>query len=154
MQSVSERQEMINNLEATLVKTQKMFIAMFVMFAGAIFFSAVLNASLVSLAERQREVATFLALGYTPWQVGNIFLRESMTANFVGTLLGIPAGYGLTVWIAHMYANDLVRFPVQLASWTWQLAALFSFVYALGAHAIVQYCIHTLDYQEALKVRE
>ena len=46
-----------------------------VLFAGVIFFSTLLNSSLVGLAERRREVATFRVLGYNEWQVGALFLR-------------------------------------------------------------------------------
>ena len=69
--------------------------------------------ALVSLAERQREVATFLALGYTQWQVGAMFVRESMLVNVTGTLLGLPMGYGLTVLTVIAYAEGPWPSPVE-----------------------------------------
>ena len=63
------------------------------LFAGIVFFGSILNTSLVSLAERQREVATLRVLGYGPWQVGSLLLRESMITTVLGTLLGMPLGY-------------------------------------------------------------
>ena len=65
---------MIRSLEKTLVENMWVFIGMLVMFAGIIFFGSIFNASLVSLAERQREVATLRVLGYGPWQIGSLLV--------------------------------------------------------------------------------
>jgi len=67
LQSVHYRADTVNNLRTTVIETQSIFIGVLVFFAGVIFFCSVLNSSLVSLAERQGEVATFRVLGYTPW---------------------------------------------------------------------------------------
>ena len=71
-----------------------------------IFFSSLLNTSLISLAERRREVATLRVLGYTEWQVGGLFFRESMLINVLGTLFGLPLGYGLSRYLAVMYNTE------------------------------------------------
>jgi putative ABC transport system permease protein len=109
---------------------------------------------MVNLAERQREVGTFRALGYSQWQIGAIFLRESLLTNLFGTLLGLPMGYFLTWITAVAYNNDLVRLPVVTAPWIW-ISTLVSAVAFVGvAHAIVQWTLHRMDYLEALKVKE
>ena len=66
---MNARADVIQNLQF-IVETQRIFIGFIVMFAGVIFFSSLLNSSLIGLAERRREVATLRVLGYTPWQVG------------------------------------------------------------------------------------
>ena len=112
VRSVNVRADVIRNLIETLLETQYLFLGIWVLFAGVLFFGSVLNASLVSLAERQREVATFVALGYTRWQVGAMFMRESMLVNTAGTLLGLPVGYGLAQLMVYAYANDMLRLPL------------------------------------------
>ena len=119
-----------------------------------LFFGSVVNASLVSLAERQREVATFMALGYTHWQIGAMFMRESMIANSAGTLLGLPVGYGLTVLMVYAYENDVIRLPLVCSSWVWLRTLVLSSCFAMSAHAIVQWRICRLNYLESLKVQE
>jgi putative ABC transport system permease protein len=131
------------------------FIGVLVLFAGIVFFGSVVNSSLVSLAERQREVATFRAMGYGPWEIGGLFLRENLTVNLCGTLLGLPFGYGLVELTSLAYAqNDLIRLPVVSAPWVWVLTIVLSLVFALIAHAVVQWRVHCMDYLEALKVTE
>jgi ABC-type antimicrobial peptide transport system permease subunit len=83
-----------------------------------------------------------------------MFLRESMTTNLVGTLLGLPVGYLLTVTTALAYNSDLIRLPVVGPPWVWAATLTLSVLFALGAHAAVQWRISRFDYVEALKVKE
>jgi putative ABC transport system permease protein len=154
VESVYSRQGTVRILEDTLIKTQGMFIGLLVGFAGVIFFGSVLNASLVSLAERQAEVAMLRVLGYGPWEVGGLFLRESLSVTLLGTVLGLPLGYRLAAAMVGMYQNDMFRIPLVFESVivlkTLVLAALFGLV----AHAFIQRSIHKMDWLEALKVKE
>ena len=109
---------------------------------------------MVNLAERQREVATFRALGYGPWRIGGMFFRESLLTTLIGFVLGLPVGYGLMVLTANSYQNDLIRFPVVSAAWVWLCTFLLAMLFALLAHAVVQWRIHHMDYLEALSVKE
>ena len=154
VQSVTYRADMVKNLEDTVIKTQSTFIGLLVMFAGVIFFGSVLNASLISLAERQTEVATLRVLGYGPWEIGGLFLREGMLVNLLGTLLGLPLGYWLSVAMVEAYDTELFRIPVVFNAdvWVWTLVAAVGF--GLAAHVFVQRSILRMDWLEALKVKE
>jgi putative ABC transport system permease protein len=154
VRSVSTRRDTVGNLRKTLLETQWVFIGALVLFAGLIFFGSVLNASMVNLAERQREVGTLLALGYDPWRVGNLFLRESLVTNTLGTALGLPFGYFLAVLTAASYNNDLIRLPVVSPPWTWITTILLAAVFGALAHSAVQLRIRSLDFVQSLKVKE
>jgi len=154
IQTITSRRDMIKHLTETLIDVQWVFIGSLVMFAGVIFFGSVLNASLVNLAERLREVATLRAIGYGPWRVGRMFLRESLLVNTAGSLLGLPAGYWLMRLVAFAYNNDLIRLPVITAPWVWWTTMGLSVVFALVAHVFVQWRITKMDFLEALKVKE
>lgn len=155
VQSVTARQDMIDNLIKTLINNQFVFIGILVLFSGIVFFGSVVNSSLVSLAERQREVATFRAMGYGPWEVGGLFLRENLIVNSIGTMLGLPFGYSLVILTSLAYEqNDLIRLPVVSAPWVWFATLLLAFVFVLCAQAVVQWRVHRMDYLEALKVKE
>lgn len=154
LQSVTARADTIANVVDTLVKNQQVFIFLLVMFAGVIFFGSVLNSSLIGLAEREREVATLLVLGYTERQVGGLFLRESLLVNSFGTLLGLPLGYGLNVAITIAYDTDLFRIPVVDPKIIWLESLALGTLFALAAHAIVQRTIWNMNWLEALKTKE
>ncbi len=154
VQSVVSAQDMITNLEETVIKTQNTFIFMLILFAGIIFFGSVLNASLISLSERQREIATLRVLGYGPWEIGSLFLRESMIVNLLGTLLGIVLGYWLSIGLAEAYDSELFRIPVITGPSIWIKTLLVSAAFALLAHAFIQQSILRMDWLDALQVKE
>jgi putative ABC transport system permease protein len=151
---VVARRDMIASLTETILKSQSGFIGTLVVFAGVVFFGSIVNASIVNLAERQREVATFRALGYGEWRIGSMFLRESLLTCLLGTLLGMPVGYGLSVLTALSYANELMRLPVVTAPWIWIVTFVLALLFALLAHGVVQLSIHRMNFMEALQVKE
>lgn len=153
LRAVNARADVIKNLQF-VIETQKIFISLLVVFAGVIFFSSLLNASLIGLAERRREVATFLVLGYSPWKVGGLFLRESMVVNLLGMLLGLPLGYSLAVLMSIVYDTEMFRFPLVSPPSVWVATLALAVLFALLAHAVVQRSIHKLDWLEASKTRE
>ncbi len=148
----------VRDNKETLVRlvVDKMWISISVImiFAGLIFFGSVLNASLISLAERRQEIATFRVLGYTPREVGSIFLRESLCINLAGSLLGLGIGYWLSWQIGRMWNTDLFRMPfvINWDSWLWPIAAGICFT--LLAHIPVHRAIRSMNVPESLNVKE
>lgn len=153
VQAVNARANVIKNLEF-IVETQRIFIMFVVLFAGVIFFSSLLNSSLISLAERRREVATLRVLGYTPWQVGGLFLRESLVVNSLGTLLGLPLGYFISWALSRMYDTEMFRFPLVSPPRVWWGAVVMAAIFAIAAHGFVQRSITKLDWLDASKTKE
>jgi len=154
LQSVTARADMIATLEDTIVKNQSVIINLFVVFTGIVFFGSILNASLVSLAERQRELATLRVLGYSPWEVGRLLLRESLITTSLGALLGMPVGYGLTMTIAVAYASDLFRLPLVAPMGMWIKTLLFAVGFGLLTHIVVQKQVDNMDWLDALQTKE
>jgi putative ABC transport system permease protein len=153
VQAVNSRADVIANLEF-IVETQRIFIGFVVIFAGVIFFCSLLNASMISLAERRREVATLRVLGYTEWQVGGLFLRESLIVNSIGTLLGLPLGYLLAWTLSVLYDTEMFRFPLVSPPWVWYGTLLAAVAFAIVAHIVVQRAITRLDWLDASKTQE
>jgi putative ABC transport system permease protein len=155
VQSYSARADAIYNLVETALKTQMIFIVLLALFAGIIFFCSMLNTSLIGLAERRREVATLRVVGYTEYQIGGYFLRESMLVNSLGTLLGLPVGYALTLWLTKVrFDTEMFRFPLITRPVVWMLVIGLAIVFCLVAHLFVQIAINRLDWREALNVKE
>lgn len=154
LQAVTTRADMIASLEKSLVDLLWIMIVILVVFAGVVFLGSILNSSLVSLAERQREVATLRVLGYGPWQIGSLLLRESLIVTLIGTLLGMPLGYGLSVLVARAYDTEMFRFPVVCSAGTYIWTAVAAVVFTLLAHLGVQRAVHRTDWLEALQAKE
>jgi putative ABC transport system permease protein len=99
-------------------------------------------------------VATLRVLGYGPWQIGNLLLRENIIITLVGTAIGMPLGYGLTVLMAWSYASELFRFPVVSTPGTWIATLVLAVMFGLLAHLFVQRAVHRMDWLEALQAKE
>jgi len=154
LEAVTSRLDMIKSLEETVIRNMGVFIGMIVVFAGIVFFGSILNASLVSLAERRRELATLRVLGYGPWQIGSLMLRESMIVTLIGTVLGMPIGYMLTVGMARLYDTEMFRFPVVCSAGTFVWTVVLAVVFTFAAHLFVQRSVHKMDWLEALQAKE
>jgi len=154
VQAIQARREMIENLIESLLKSQQIMIVLSITFAGVAFCGSMINASLVNLAERQREVATLLALGYTPWRIGALLLRENLITSGVGTALGLPFGYWIAWLTALAYDGDLVRLPVVGPWWVWTATIALAITFTFAAHGVVQRQILKLDFVQALNVKE
>ena len=63
-------------------------------------FVGILNAMLMSVTERFREIGTMKCLGALDGFIIKLFLLESLFQGFVGTLLGVLLGLGLSLALA------------------------------------------------------
>jgi putative ABC transport system permease protein len=122
--------------------------------AGAIFFGSILTTSLISIAERRREVATLVSLGYELRQVGGIFLRESLLVNITGAALGLPVGLWLAVWLIEYNTRDAYRFPVVASPLSYVATMVLAVLFTVAAHWFVQRAINRLDVLDALNAKE
>ncbi|NOZ20519.1 MAG: FtsX-like permease family protein [Planctomycetes bacterium] len=154
LESVAIIPEQRESMMSDFVAKMKGISVVMILFAAVIFFGSILNSSLIALAERRREIATFRVLGYQPMQVGEIFLRENMLVNIAGALLGLPLGYGILYIMSRQYANDMFSMPcvINPISWLWTVVLAVAFV--IAAHLIVQRCINRLNWPEALAMKE
>lgn len=152
--AITNRRDLIASLQETLFANQMVMIVAIVGFAGVIFLGSVVNSSMINLAERQREVATLRAIGYAEWRIGGLFLRESGVTALMGTVLGIPAGYGIVYLISFAFNTDLARLPTITAGWGVIVTFGLAIVFVGLAHAVVQRAIHRLNYIEALNIKE
>ncbi|MFN7003185.1 MAG: ABC transporter permease, partial [Roseinatronobacter sp.] len=114
----------------------------------------VYNAARIQLSERSYELASLRVLGFSRAEVGYVLVGEMMLL----TLLAIPAGWGLGVFLAQGMADaistDLIQIPFHLTRRTYALAALAVFIAALGSVLMVRRRLDRVDLAMALKARE
>jgi len=147
---VQQKEQVVNEFIAKL----KGMTVIMVMFAAVIFFGSILNSSLISIAERQREIATFRVLGYQPLEVGTIFLKEAVIINMIGAVLGLPLGYYMLLGMAKAFRNDMYSMPCVVRSATWGESLSLALIFVLVAYFIIQRVINRMDWGEALKMKE
>jgi len=144
-----QKTEMRNQFQSMLTMS-----AVMVIFAAIIFFGSILNGSLISIAERKREIATFRVLGYTPSEVSKIFLRENMTLNLIGTFIGMPLGYYMLLGMLMSYQTTAFSFPTYVDFNTWIYTFALAVLFVLSAQWVVNKNIMKLNWVEALSMKE
>ncbi len=125
-----------------------------VLFGAVIFLGAILNASLIGVIERQREIATYRVLGYRPMEVGAMFLRENLVQNIAGIVLGLPLGWELLTAMCAQYSNDMYVMPVIMFGKSWIMSVGLALAFVFISQVFVQRAICKLDWLEALSVKE
>jgi putative ABC transport system permease protein len=151
---IGERTRQFTRMEESFGETMGTMISVMVLFAGLIAFGSVLNAALVSLSERQREVGTLRVLGYSPGQVARIFSGESFLLNAVGILIGLEAGIGLAHLLSMAYDTELYRFPAIVYPSRLLHAAILMAAFVSIAQILIYRMIRKFDWLEVLKTRE
>lgn len=152
--SVELRQASLKSLEDTLAASMRIMSVTSVLFAGVIAFAIIYNVTTVSLAERERELASLRVLGFTRVEVGRILFDENFLTGTVGLLLGVPCGLLMVRGMMNAYDTDLFRFPFHIESRTYFISIVLTIVFILIANLAVRIKIHRLDLIETLKSRE
>jgi putative ABC transport system permease protein len=152
--SVDLREDALRNLQETIAQSMRIMGVATVLFAGVIAFSIIYNVTVVSLSERERELASLRVLGFTQREVGAILFNENFLTGAIGLLLGIPVGMAMVWGMMHAFNTDLFRFPFHIAPRTYFIATGLSIVFIAIANFAVRRKIHRLDMVETLKARE
>jgi putative ABC transport system permease protein len=151
---IGERLRAFTLMEESFGETMGAMIGVMVLFSGTIAFGSVLNAALVSLSERQREVATLRTLGYRAGQVARQFAGESLLLNGAGLLAGLFAGVGLAHLLSIAYSTELYRFPAVILPGTLLFSAALVALFVIAAQLILFRLIRRLDWLAVLNVKE
>lgn len=130
------------------------FAAMLVGLAGVMAAGVVYNAARVSLAERERELASLRVLGFTRAEVSRVLLGELAIQVGLALPAGCVLGWLLCLGTAAGASNDLYRIPVTVVPSTMALACAVVLVTAAGVALVVRRRVDRLDLVGVLKTRE
>lgn len=148
------RKDEILNFYETQAEAILFFTFLTSVLAGTIAFGIVYNSARIALSERSRELASLRVLGYTRAEVSYIFLGELALLTLAAVPLGLLAGQGLCLYIAHTTSSDLFRIPVVITPATHSLAAAVVVASACLSGLIVRHKLDHLDLVAVLKTRE
>jgi len=143
-----------DNFNETLDRSMGSAIVIYTLFAGMIALGVIYNAVRVSLAERQRELASLRVLGFSRGDVSYILLGEAGFLTLVAIPVGLVLGTFMAYGIAQAMATDFYRLPFLIYAETYGYAALVLILITLASGLVVRRRIDTLDLVEVLKTRE
>jgi putative ABC transport system permease protein len=123
-------------------------------FAGVITFGVIYNAARVSLAERERELASMRVLGLTQREVASTLTTENVLLALLGLLPGIALGLLLCYWLTDAYSSDLYRLPFVVRPLSVFWTAMVVLVFTVLVNVLIRRQLGGINMVEALKARE
>lgn len=141
-------------LVATLNSSMTFFITLMITFSAIITLGALMNAAIISLSERERDVASLRVLGFTHFQVAKIFFGESCILNAIGLLVGLGLGIILTYLFTRWVGSELFRLPVVIRFSRLLQAILIIVGFILLSHGMIYRMIRKMNWFEVLNNRE
>lgn len=150
IESIKESKEKI--LE--MMKSTGFTIYFLAILAGIAGFALIYNSSIISLSERQRELASLRVLGLTPKEVLRVITSEQWTLCLLGILIGIPLSYGLLAGMSQALSTDLYSLPAELPPYALVEAALGTTFSVWIAQTRAHRKIKSLPFVEILATKE
>lgn len=117
-------------------------------------FAIVYNSSVISLSERQRELASLRVLGMSVDEVLQIVSFEQWLLGFVAVILGIPMSIAMMQGVSSAYQTDLYAVPPSIGEFAFVLSVLGTALFIGLSQMNVKRKIKRLDIVEVLKERE
>lgn len=151
--TIEIRQEMVDKYTEMMAASSS---AMWVMALISIItgFAIVYNSSIISLAERKRELASLRVMGMTSKEVMEVVSTEQWFLGFVGMIAGIPLAFSMCKLMSTSMSNDLYTIPAKINP----DALVQAFIGTIVAIAISQISVSRkvkqLDLVAVLKERE
>jgi putative ABC transport system permease protein len=141
-----------------LVETLNRFIlfsiTIMILFAGVIAMGTVLNTAIISLSERERQVASLRVLGFSYWQVAKILFNESAWLNLAGIIFGLGFGIGLAYYMSQAFSTELFAIPF-VVKWPRLIqSVVIMSCFVLISQGIIYRMIRKMNWFDVLNVRE
>ncbi len=152
--SVEVKKDSYESLMDTLAQSIGIMTFGVLIFSGVIAFAVIYNVTFVSLAERQRELASLRVMGFSNQEVGRILYNENFFTGTIGLILGMPLGAGICWLMVDAFATDLYRIPFYISARTFMVAAVLTALFIAISNFAVRKKIHGLDLVEVLKARD
>lgn len=153
IQSIEESSTTLNKYKEMLGSYGYMIWVM-VLIAVVTGFAIVYNSSIISLAERKRELASLRVLGMTYREVLEIISFEQWMLGGVGMLLGIPMTFVFKQSMAESMSSDIMTMPTYTSPSSFVIALMGTALAIILAQLNIARNIKKLDLVEVLKERE
>jgi len=123
-------------------------------FAGAIAISCIVNNSMVSLSERERDVATFAVLGMTQKEIFMLFFYEGLIINILALILGLWLGVYIAKGFVASLGTEMYHFPFVLRHIRIVEAGSLILFFIMISYFLVYRAIANTNWLAVLNIRE
>ncbi|MEW9668178.1 ABC transporter permease [Ammoniphilus sp. 3BR4] len=151
--NIEIRQEMIDKYQQLIGSSAFTLWVMAVM-AVVTGFAIVYNSSIISLAERKRDLASLRVMGMTPREVMEVISVEQWLIGVLGMMAGIPLAIAMNQAISKSMSSDLYTLPAMTSTDALLQAAIGTMLAIWISQMGVSRKVKQLDLVEVLKERD
>jgi putative ABC transport system permease protein len=152
--AAASRDDTVASWRADTAKSFSVSIAFYLGFAGAIAFGVAYSMGRITLAERERDLATLQVLGFSKSECAYILFGEIAVIALAAAPVGVAAGVGLAHGLAAAFARDELRFPIEITTRTLGVSLIAYVVAVTLAALMLVRRLWSLDLVGVLKTRE
>jgi putative ABC transport system permease protein len=152
--SVSLRSATLPALQRMLDDSLLWFTAVLTAFAVLIAAGVVYNAARITVAERERELATLRVIGFTTGETWRVVAGTVAAQIAVAIPFGWVLGWGFTWITARATASELMRIPAVVTRASCAAGALVVIAASAAAMALAGRWLRRLDLVSVLKAKE
>ena len=150
--TVSLQKDLVKGFDSMM---DGMIMMISILIMGAVILGSVMlyNLGVLSYLERYREFATMKVLGFSDRKIRRIMIQQNVWLSAAGILTGLPAGYGLFVYLLSTMP-DSMDVPVYIRISSWILSAAGTLLLSWLISRLVSRKIRGINMVEALKAKE
>ena len=153
VQAIHDKNKLKEQFEDLMESSQAtQFISLF--FSFIMGFAIVYNVNIISLAEREREMASLMVLGMTEGEVARILLFEQGFLGVVAIIIGIPMSYGMLYAIVNASGSEIYNMPLIINYGSFLMALAGTIMFLLAAQWKMKGRIGRLSMLDVLKQQD
>jgi putative ABC transport system permease protein len=137
-----------------LMETSKSQQYIILFFGFVMGFAIVYNVNIISLSEREREMATLMVLGMTEREIGRILIFEQVLLGVTAVVLGIPLSYGMLLAIVNASGSDMFNMPLVISGSTIATGIIWTLMFLIAAQWKMKGKIEKLSMLDVLKQQD
>lgn len=138
----------------TLMDVFYSFIYTMLIFGAGMGFAIIFNSTLMSITDRQRELASLKVIGYTLKEIEGTLIRENVMQTLMAIIPGLVMGYLMCSLLAKAFSNDMMTIEVIITAKTYCISAVSIIVFVFVSQWASRKHVVDLDMIEVLKNRE
>lgn len=148
--SLTSTEYVKSQMEKTLQSLNKVVYVLIVS-AGLLAFVVLYNLANVNISERKRELATLKVLGFYDKEVYDYVTKEIILLTVIGIILGLIAGYYLSVFILKTCETEPLIFRIVSKPTSYIISALMTIVFTVIVNFMTYFVLKKVDMIESLK---
>ena len=137
----------------TFMELMNVMIALLVIAAIVLSLVVLYNLGIMSYTERYREMATLKVVGFKNRRISSLLIGQNMWLTVLGILIGLPAGYGVLLYLLNALASDY-ELKLVLGPVTYIVSILLTLLVSLSVSLMVARRNKRIDMVAALKTQE